>query len=162
MLKQCLLTLVTGSLLALIAGSASADIYTWKDANGRVQYSDQPPPDVDAKLTHGTAKPVADKPSAAQSDAKAAPAPKSMADKDLEFRQRLADQADKAAKQKEEDARKAEKDNHCKDLHNNLAMMERGGRIGAPNAQGEMEYYTDDRIKQEGDNLRTRIAKECP
>ncbi|HEX5127812.1 MAG TPA: DUF4124 domain-containing protein [Rhodocyclaceae bacterium] len=160
MLKQCLIILAPSLIAASLAAPASAEIYTWKDANGHVQYSDQPPPGVDAKPTHARA--VAEQPTAVQSDAKAAPpAPKSMAEKDLEFRQRLADQADKAAKQKEEDARKQQKESYCNDVKRQLTAVESGARIGKTNDKGEMEIFGDDERKREGDKLRDQLAKDC-
>lgn len=39
-------------VLALAAGGAAADLYSWKDASGKLHYSDQPPPHAGArKLT---------------------------------------------------------------------------------------------------------------
>ncbi len=38
--------------LALVAGGATAELYSWKDASGKIHYSDQPPPQAGArKLT---------------------------------------------------------------------------------------------------------------
>ena len=36
------------ALLICAASSAAAGVYKWTDANGKVHYSDQPPPDTDA------------------------------------------------------------------------------------------------------------------
>ena len=40
------LTLALGTVLALGAASASAQMYSWKDAKGVTHFSDQPPPDA--------------------------------------------------------------------------------------------------------------------
>ncbi len=36
-------------ILACLWGVASAEVYTWRDASGKIHYSDTPPPGVDAK-----------------------------------------------------------------------------------------------------------------
>lgn len=159
MFRKALFALVAGSL----AFAAQADIYTWKDAKGVTQYSDQPPPDVAAKPTRtsGPAKaPVATDASAPQS-APAANPNKNWAEKDLEFRQRKAAEADAAAKKQKEEAQQAQKDAHCKALRDNLAMMERGGRISQPNGKGESELLSDAQIAQQASQLRSQIAADC-
>ena len=40
---------ITLFILALVWTAATAQVYTWRDASGKIHYSDTPPPGVDAK-----------------------------------------------------------------------------------------------------------------
>lgn len=158
------------ALLLAAAGTASAEIYSWKDANGRIHYSDQPPADAAAKPLKSTSKTA---PQAAGFDAAppaqsapatpsaSAPAAKTWEEKDREFRERRAQQAEAEAKQQKERAEKEAKAQYCADLRRNAAMLERGGRIGRANDKGEIEEFSDAQLKSEADRARQRISKEC-
>ena len=82
-------------VLACVWGVAAAQVYTWRDASGKVHYSDTPPPGVDAKRmragthtgTTGSAAPV-----------------RSTAEQDMEFRKRKAE-SDKSQAKAERSAR---------------------------------------------------------
>jgi hypothetical protein len=73
--------ILTAAILLALAGNVAAQIYSWKDASGRVHYSDQPPADVDSKTVKQGTRPPAPQPSANQSapaaGSTAASAPKS-------------------------------------------------------------------------------------
>lgn len=143
--------------LALIsaAASATAEIYTWKDANGRVHFSDSPPPDANVK-------PIKNTPTTPTPEADASkPAPKSWQEKEQESRQKKAEQAQTEEKKKAEQARAAEKEAYCANLRRNLAMLERGGRVGHPNDKGEFEFYSDDQLAKETEQARSKLAREC-
>lgn len=145
-------------LAALGASSTTlAEIYKWKDANGHVHFSDQPPPDaVTTKLkgasSTATAAPAADA---------SAPAPKTLREKEQDAKQRKAEQDAAAEKKKQEKERAEQKAQYCSSLRNNLAMLKQGGRVGTPNEKGELDLYSDDRIAKEIERLNDQIAKEC-
>lgn len=159
------------------AAAAVAEVYTWKDATGRVHYSDQPPPNVDAKPTKPTSAPryapaVADSP--AQSDARpqadpksdskplaAQSGPKSWQEKELDAKQRRAAEQEAETKRKQEESKAEEKKRYCESLRNNLAMYERGGRITSTNANGERIFLEDAQIKQETERTRAQLARDC-
>ncbi|MGH8666198.1 MAG: DUF4124 domain-containing protein, partial [Burkholderiales bacterium] len=79
-------------LLAVLASTAWGQTYKWRDASGRIQYSDTPPPagakDVQ-QLRNAPAPPASATPSAS----------KSITDKDAEFRKRLVEKKETEAKQ---------------------------------------------------------------
>ena len=106
-------------LLIALTGAASAEIYSWKDSNGRVHYSDQPPSNVEAKSMKKSAaamqQPEADQ-SSVPTTVTSAPAAKGWEDKDREFKERRAKQAEAEAKQKKEQADKDAKAQYCSDL----------------------------------------------
>lgn len=93
-LKPCRRMLVVTAAMALVAAciapGATAALYKWVDANGRVVYSDQPP-NTDAKTDLIGAAPPPANPNAM----------KELANKDAEMKKRQADRG--------EDAKKAEK-----------------------------------------------------
>ncbi|MBS3916576.1 MAG: DUF4124 domain-containing protein, partial [Sulfuritalea sp.] len=86
-------------ILACAWATASAQVYTWRDASGKVHYSDTPPPDVDAKKMRAGAQ--ADKSPASGA------AGRSLAEQDMEFRKRQ-DEAEKARAKKEQESSAAE------------------------------------------------------
>src|SRR3989338_4017417 len=98
-------------LLTLVSASALAGLHKWVDADGKVHYSDQPPPaNVKATTLRSTssAKDSASESGAAASSAPAAP--KTIAEREAELKkaqQAEKESADKAArKQAEADARR--------------------------------------------------------
>ncbi|MDQ8022478.1 MAG: DUF4124 domain-containing protein [Moraxellaceae bacterium] len=156
---------LTAIALTLFAGAAGAQIYTWKDANGRVHYSDSPPASANAQPVRGggstsTPAPASQsKPAAAASGPAAGP--KSWAEKDLEYRQRKADQAASDEAKRKVDAQKAEKTAYCNDLQRNIGMLDQGGRVTQAGPSGEREFMSDEAIRAEADRLRAQHARDC-
>ncbi|PAS97406.1 MAG: hypothetical protein BSR46_13755 [Candidatus Dactylopiibacterium carminicum] len=149
-------------LLATFSLGVNAQIYTWKDANGRTHFSDQPPTGVEARTTRGkTSPPQPQSEPAASEPSASASGPRGWQEQDKEFRERRAKQAEDAAKAKEEAAAKAEKAQYCDSLRRNLTLMERGGRVGMPTAGGETEIMSDAQLKAEAERLRTQLARDC-
>ena len=157
-------TKFVGALALLVVATAiQAQVYTWKDASGRVHFSDQPPPEANARPIKGKAStPSTPEPSSAASEPGSKKnTPKTWQEKEQESRQKKAEQAQTDEKKKQEQAKQAEKERYCNDLRKNLALLERGGRIGRPNDKGEMEYFSDDQITREAEQTRSRIARDC-
>lgn len=172
------ITLLLAFASLSLAGNAAAEVYTWKDAAGQVHYSDQPPPNVEARTTKGPAgtkyapavpeaaapqsgaraqsEPKADtKPPAAQSG------PKTWQEKDLDAKQRRAAEQEAETKRKQEEAKADEKKRYCESLRGNLAMLERGGRVTNTNAQGERIFLDDVQMKQEAERVRGQLTRDC-
>lgn len=137
-------------LLFLVIPPSFAEVYRWVDSNGRVQYSDQPPPDVDAKKV--SARPA--------TGSEAAPA-KSYSEKDQEFRKRQLEGDEKAKKQAAlDDKAKAEQQN-CAQARNRLATLQAGGRISRTTDKGEREYLDDQAIASERVTAEQAVAQWC-
>ena len=157
---------------------ASAQVYTWKDANGRTHYADQPPPGTAAKPLRGNITPQygdsdvpvakgsapaanGSAPAAAGSAPSAnASGPKSWDEKDRDFKKRQAEKAEADAKAKKAEQEKADKDQLCTRMRNQLASMQ-NGRVTQAGANGEKEYLSDSQISAESDRLRSQIAQNC-
>lgn len=156
--------------LAMLAGAAQAEnIWKWRDANGIMQFSDQPPPHwVPAKDIVGrpgaqrTSIVVADAAASAPETAGSAPA---RADAELEARKKKM-QADKAAADTDRrladkartDALKAD---NCKRAKAQLAMLESGVRVARPNEKGEREFLDDKARADEVNRTRAAVTDNC-
>lgn len=161
------MTRSAAALLALlIALPAAAQIYSWKDKDGRTVYSDVPPPTGEVKVL----RPGRVVPPAAAANGEAAPAagaaadaakPKSTAERDLEFRQRRAAEAETQAKADKEAAAAAERERFCAQARNQLKALQSGIRIARPNAAGEREFLDDAARAEETSRLQQQIDQTC-
>ena len=151
--------LVLAAALAFSAG-ASAQLYKWKDANGRTRYGDTPPPGVAASRIRG---PSAVPAPAASSDAKDDKADKG--DKALTpeqaFRKRQQDRAaaeDKAAK---EHADAEAKKSNCQTAQTQLRILESGQRVSTLNPAGERVYLDDAQRAAETARAQKAVSDWC-
>lgn len=144
-------------LLCLIALPAWADLYKWTDADGKVHYSDQPPPG-DAKKTESIKqlKSIPPDPPAA-----ATARPKTAADLDMEFRKRRVEAAEAEAKAQKDAAATDEKKRNCERASAQVASLERGGRITRPGPNGEQIYMSDEEIAKEVVSARKAADSWC-
>jgi type IV secretory pathway VirB10-like protein len=150
--------------LLLVALPASPGLYKWVDQNGRVHYSDQPPPDNAKKsaVIHGPAPakpsgeaanpaaPGGDAASAAPAAANAAPkTAKTAAELEMEFRKRRMEAAEAEAKRQQEAQASEEKKRNCTQATNRVAALEGGGRVTKYGPNGEALYLSDAEIGRE-------------
>lgn len=157
------------ALLALLTAlPAAAQIYSWKDRDGRTVYSDVPPPTGEVKVLRPgrVAAPAAPAngdaaPGAVTGTATDAAKPKSTAERDLEFRQRRAAEAESQAKADKEAAATAERERFCTQARNQLTALRSGVRIARPNAAGEREFLDDAARAEETSRLQQQIDQNC-
>ena len=135
--------LISALFLTLIATTAvGGEVYTWKDASGKVHYSDTPPADSDAKKMRAG--------SSAEVPAVSAPvAKKSLAEQELDFRKRKTEGEEARAKAEKEKTEAEEKSKNCEQAKLQLQALESGQRIARYNAQGERVALDDDGRAQE-------------
>ena len=161
------------SLVLCVALPASAQMYKWVDANGKVQYSDKPPPS-NIKTEKLRAPPPAAAPSAppggaaaageakggAQKDAAKA-GPKTAAEQEQAFRKRQLE----AAKAQEEEAKKqaqaSDKAENCRRAKAAVANLQLGGRQVRIDDKGERVYLEDQQIAQETAKAEQEAAAAC-
>ncbi|HEX4985763.1 MAG TPA: DUF4124 domain-containing protein [Burkholderiales bacterium] len=150
-----LLAIVLAGCAACFVCGAGAQTYKWTDAEGKVHYSDQPPPGNAKQET--TISPRR-KPSAS---APAASKPKTYREQEAEFRQRQVEAAEKdaAAKKKADEA--AEKKRNCEQARNQVATLQAGGRIARTSENGEREYLSDAQIAEEIERGKKSIDAWC-
>lgn len=161
-------------LVALVASPLAHAQYKWRDANGRLVYSDMPPP---ASVPQGAVLQAPNRPAtpvapvtdsggtgmaakAAAAPTAAASAP-SMADRELEFRKRRMERADAERKATEEAARAKQAAAACDDARAQLRTLESGIRITRVTESGEREFLDDAQRAARLDAARASLSKHC-
>ena len=152
---------------------AEAQIYKWTDANGKTVVSDKPPPGQlpqqrtevktqnppPAQLSQQDAEEKAQ--DASPSEAKTEKKEKTWVDRDLEFRQRQMERAEKEEKAKKEAAAAADKKENCDNARRRLQTLESGQRIAMLNDKGERYFIEDEQRAQDAKKTRSFIDAEC-
>lgn len=139
-------------ILVCLWGAATAQVYTWRDASGKVHYSDTPPPGADAKRVRaGTQGGTA---------GSAAPA-RSTAEQDMEFRKRKAESDKSQAKAEQEHKEAEENKRNCADARNQLNALESGQRMSRIDASGERIVLDDEMRAQEIEKARKSVQSWC-
>ena len=146
------LQLILCVLLALAFGAASADqVYKWVDKDGRVHFSQTPPP--------GAATGV-------RSMQVNAPPPDPTGQQNAQnLQQEISDKnqkAEDAQKQADQEAqKKAQQQKACDGLRERMQVLQSSGRAATVDAKGNMSYISDeDRAKQIQD-LQKQIDSQC-
>jgi len=133
-------------LALIVAVPAAAQVYQWRDAEGRLHYSDVPPPQGEAitvrpaRKATAPAEPAGTPAAEGAKPAAEAAKPKTLADKELEFRQRRAAAAEAQAKAEQERALAAERQRACEQARNQLAALKTGQRMVRYTSTGEREF----------------------
>jgi len=145
--------------LVLFILPAWGGLYKWTDENGKVHYSDQPPPgDAKQSQTMKESKSAATAPSAAGAKPAAAKTP---AEQEMEFRKRRLEAAEAEAKGKKEADAAEEKKRNCERANAQVASLQRGGRMTRPGPNGEQIYMSDAEIAKELVNARKVADSWC-
>lgn len=130
------------SLLLLLLSSAVAfgQIYSWRDAEGKMHYSDTPPTGAEAKTI---------KVPATGNDDGGAAARKSLAEKEMDFKKRQTAAAEAAAKADKDKQTDEQRQTNCTQARNALQGLESGqirfkadssgGRVGLDGALRDEE-----------------------
>lgn len=140
---------LTAFILICLPLAAMAQIYQYKDAQGRTVFSDTPPPDAKA-----TRKNIDVAPPSGDST-------RSLEEKMQAFQKRrdaAAEQEAKQAKAKVEQEKAAE---NCTRARNKLAALQSGQRIVRYNAQGEREFLDDGSRERETADARKAVSEWC-
>ena len=122
------------AVMCALAPLASAQLYKYVDKNGKTVYTDQPPPDAEAK-------PMGNIPSAP------AGAGKTYVERDKELQKSRDKAKDEAKKADEKSRANAEREEACRQATAQANMYDAGGRFMTINAQGEKVYMTDEEIE---------------
>ena len=160
------------ALLAVVSVTLAlpcAAQWKWRDAQGRIQYSDRPPPnDVRDRdiLTRPAAAPAAPRSlpaTAASSPVAPQPgtSPAASSDPALEARKRQADAAQDQGKRDEEARVARQKAENCARAKEYARTVESGQRITRTNDKGEREFLDDAQRARESARAREIIASDC-
>lgn len=139
--------------------SAQAEVHKWIDTNGKVHYSDQAPPGKTAahKLRMG----INNTPTATAGTPADKPAAKSLADRELEYRQRQVAAEEAQKKQAQADADSKLKQQNCTGARGNLKTLEEGRRVYNYDAKGERNYLDDAARTKSLDEAKKRVSEWC-
>jgi flagellar motility protein MotE (MotC chaperone) len=155
--------------MLIAAGGAGAQMYKWVDKDGKVRYSDTPPP-AGVKTSTVKAPPAAPAAAAAPAakdgkdakDAKGAKkGPLTPAEQEQEYRKRRAE-ADKAAEKAAADQKElATKKADCERAREYLRTLESGQRVTRTNAQGERVFLDESQVAAEAASARQAAQTAC-
>jgi hypothetical protein len=155
---------------AVYAGGAAAQ-WAWKEENGRVVYSDRPPPpNVKIQILRQPAGPAPAQESQAATggdaskagaDKGASSAPKTFAERDMEFRKRQQERADNERKAQEEQQKSAARAADCERSRGYLKSLEDGVRIAKTDASGNREFLDDAQRAAETERARKMVEATC-
>ena len=143
--------------LMLGAGPAGAVLYKWVDANGRVSYSDQPPPgNVKAEIVGGVPTPASTATAAAQD------AVRDMANQELELKKRQAQRAADQKKAEKQRVNSALQQQACTEAREQIKIFDANELILARiNEKGEPVYLDEAMRAKERERLDVQIRQNC-
>ena len=157
-----IILLCTALAATFIALPAGAEIYQWTDASGKKVISDKPPPGQLPQVKEPNTE--AAEPGEPQNEVSAnseAKKEKTWADREMEFRQRKLEQAEKQEKAKQEAAAADEKKAYCDGERRRLKSLESGIRIATMNDKGEREFMEDAQRAKEVEKARNNLSSRC-
>lgn len=155
------------SLALCAALPAYAQLYKWVDSNGKVHYSDKPPPsNVKTEKLRPPARPSSPPAAGASADATkkdatAKAGPKTLAESEQAFRKRQAEARKSEEEQERKEARARDQAENCRRAKAAVANLELGGRQTRINEKGERVFLTEQQIAQETAKARQEAAAAC-
>ena len=140
---------------ALIAwsGMAAAVVYKWTDAQGKLQYGDQPPNGVHAEVVELLGTHVARSTTTRASAPSQAPAAKTAAPNQPA-------QDDDAKRAVEQDVAQT-REKQCTDAQDRYKKLIEGRRLYKTGADGERQYLTSEEIDNERVNAKHDVDTIC-
>lgn len=159
--------MIAGAALTLFAGLAQAQ-YVWIDEKGLKQFSDRPPPtsipDKNILKAPGMAPvslvPVGEQAQDAAPVAQAPQAAPTVAERNIEYKKRVAEKAENEKKAGQAARQKAAKAEQCASARAYKAQLDSGVRIGTVDKNGERAFMGD---AERAQNLAkaAKILAEC-
>ena len=149
------------ALVGLLAGlfattTLNAQVYEWKDENGKMNYSDKAPT--------GNARQqrtVVSSPSAAAATPSLDPALTTAADRELEFRKRQKEAQQNVEKQNKEQIAATQNKEYCTNARRQLQALESGERISQRDDKGERYFLDDAQREKEIASVRRVVESDC-
>lgn len=153
-------------LVLCLALPATAQMYKWVDSNGKIHYSDKPPPsNVKTEKLRTPAQPAgAPAPSASKEGTQkdtAKTGPKSVAEQEQAFRKRQAEENKAEQEQAQKEAEARDRAENCKRAKAALASLELGGRQTRIDEKGERVFLSDAEITRATAQARQEASTAC-
>lgn len=145
---------ILGIALISLTALAQGQIYKWVDANGKTQFSDQPPPG-------SKSQPVKISPSSGPGQQGAPAKTETLAEKEAAMKQRRLDRADAEAKEEEKAKRAAETAQRCSELKGQLHALKQATRLVRYDENGKRQTLGAEDRKAEKEKLEQDIQKNC-
>ncbi len=145
--------------------------WAWKDDNGRLVFSDRPPPStvkaeqIVRQPGGGSSQPALRSSEelprdAAKSDASKA-GPRTLAEREMEYRKRQTERAEAEKKSAEQQQLAQRRQQECDRSRGYLRALEDGVRITRTDGQGNREFLDDNQRSAEMARVREMIARDC-
>jgi type IV secretory pathway VirB10-like protein len=155
-------------LLLALPLLSHAEIYKWKDKDGKIRYSDTPPPsNIKQETLRGkkVVKSSAQAPLVSAETAKPPPIKEGKKEaiskeEDAAKKRQTDAEADKKTKQ-EKEKQEAAKAENCKTAKANLENYTQGGHIYKINEKGEREYVSDAGLAEGKAKAQQDIDENC-
>jgi hypothetical protein len=140
--------------------------FKWVDSNGKVHYSDKPPPsNVKTEKLRAPAQrrsaPAASESGDATKEDAAKAGPKTPAEREQAFRKRQAEAKKAGEEQKMKEKRARDQAENCRRAKAAVANLELGGRQTRINDKGERVFLDEQQIAQETAKARQEAAAAC-
>ena len=143
--------------MLLVSLPAQAQLLKCTSNDGKVEYASQCPAGTKEQSTG-----IRNAPSGSSAPAGAASKPKTMAEREAEFKKRQTEQADAQGKQQKEAAETAQRQRACEEARNYLAGLEGGARVTRIDPQtGERVFLEDNARAQETERARQSVQANC-
>lgn len=140
--------------LSLLGLNAHAGVNKWVDSEGKVHYSDAPPPEAKTE----TVRNISGK---GQTEAPASYSPKSYAEREAEMKKSKLEKEETAQKKAQEETNAKAKQANCEAARQNARSLEEGGRIYTYDKTGERNYLDDAAREQRLTEARKAISEFC-
>jgi len=141
-------------LLACLSMSAQAGLNKWVDENGKVHYSDTPPPDAKVESVRNvTGK--------GQEVAPADYSSKSYSQREAELNKARLEKKEASEKSARETAQQQERKQNCAAARENLRALESGTRLVTYDENGEKRFLDDDERTQRLSSAREAVKANC-
>lgn len=140
--------------ILLATATVAAQVYKWVDKDGKVQYSDTPPP---TSATKTEAKKVDTSPAAASTS----PSAKSLQDRAKDYDKRKADVAEKVKKSDVDQQNTSINAANCSDARSALRELETGRPITRTLETGAREFLDDEARQAEMTKARKSVTDYC-
>lgn len=141
-------------LLACLSMSAQAGLNKWVDENGKVHYSDSPPPDAKVESVRNiTGK--------GQEAAPADYSSKSYSQREAELNKARQEKKEASEKSARETAQQQERKQNCAAARENLRALESGTRLVTYDENGEKRYLDDGERAQRLSSAREAVKANC-
>jgi hypothetical protein len=158
-------------LLAMGLACTGTDLqaqYKWRDANGSIVYSDQPPPATvkPTQVLRATPLPSPQaeqgaKPADAAKSAALDKAPAATSERDADPARKNRDRQDAERKQREAADQAARLAKACEEARAELRNLESGMRMARVNAAGEREFLSDEDRSARTAQVRKDMQESC-